>query len=192
MKNENGSVLDDVHMLKLMGRYSKACEMEPEFCHGLLPGWNVDNVVSQCIKQLEDARARCDRGRELKNLLWNEILNEKVWEIEADITHGADCRKDAVGHAYDAIAVLLRLIDALEGRIDIPEQTSEFPCNYAKEATEAEVDSGMASWCLACGNAECPISGKEDALVMCGGFVDKDKGKDKNEDNDKEKEDEDN
>lgn len=35
----------------------------------------------------------------------------------------------------------------------------------------------MASWCLACGNPECPVAGKEDALVMCHGFVDKDKGK---------------
>ena len=179
MNNENGSVLDDVHLLKLMGRYSKACEMEPEFCYGLLPGWDVDNVALQCSVNLEEARSRCERGRELKNLLWNEILNEKVWEIEADIMHGADCRQDAVGHAYDAIAILLRLIDALEGRIDIPEQTQKFPCNSAKAATEAEVDSGMASWCLACGNTECPIAGDEDSLVMCDSFVDKDKDKEK-------------
>lgn len=104
---------------KIKEHYEHAKKKHPYFCDGLLPtdtdkGWSKGEVLQKIVLELRLARDRIEVGGRIGNCLWNEILNCEVWELTEAIYH-----KDttsAIEECYDAIAVLLRVVDVLEGR----------------------------------------------------------------------------
>ena len=46
--------------------------------------------------------------------MWDTLLNCGVWEVHDALLHGDNAH--AVDECYDAIAVLLRVVDVIEGR----------------------------------------------------------------------------
>lgn len=105
------------HDGRVRQHYNHAREKHPYFCDNLLPR-DIEPpelpVEEQIALNLARARRRIESGAKIGNLLWNEILDCEVWEAteaiyERDYAH-------AVEECYDAIAVLLRTIDVLEGR----------------------------------------------------------------------------
>lgn len=107
---------------KIREHYEHAKKKHPYFCDGLLPtdtdkGWSKGEVLQKIVLELRLARDRIEVGGKIGNRLWNEILNCEVWEMIEAIYH-----KDttsAVEECYDAIAVLLRVVDVLEGRQEL-------------------------------------------------------------------------
>ena len=106
-----------LHLDGVMAHYAHAREKHPYFCDNLLPR-DLEPPELPIEEQIEInlaiARRRIESGAKIGNILWNEILNCEVWEAaeaiyERDYAH-------AVEECYDAIAVLLRTIDVLEGR----------------------------------------------------------------------------
>ncbi len=105
------------HAPRALYHYAHAKKKHPYFCDNLLPR-DLEPpelpVEEQIALNLARARRRIESGAKIGNLLWNEILNCEVWEAteaiyERDYAH-------AVEELHDAIAVLLRTIDVLEGR----------------------------------------------------------------------------
>lgn len=104
---------------KIREHYEHAKAKHPYFCDGILPcdipGDQSRNEVREIIAtNLRLSRDRLEVGGKIKNLLWNEILNCEVWEFyEAFFKEEKDA---AIEEVYDVIAVLLRVVDVLEGR----------------------------------------------------------------------------
>lgn len=98
-------------MERIWAHYDHACEKHPYFCDIIksddLPfdfaGWNL----GECRKRLAHAKA-ADVVR------WDELLDCEKYEAMVEINGGNT--PHAVEELYDAIAVLLRAIDVLEGR----------------------------------------------------------------------------
>lgn len=105
------------HALNIIEHYYHARAKHPCFCDRLLP--EEDPAVTLSLKDsiklcLDTYRRQVDVGTHNGNLLWNDILDcEKFEAIEA-IANGD--KEAAVEECYDCIAVLLRVIDVLEGR----------------------------------------------------------------------------
>jgi hypothetical protein len=115
---------------KIREHYEHAKEKHPYFCDGLLPtdidmGWSKGEVLQKIVLELRLARDRIEVGGKSGNRLWNEILNCEVWELTEAIYHKNTTA--AIEECYDAIAVLLRLVDLLEGRqaLGDPEKKGE-------------------------------------------------------------------
>ena len=105
------------HISNILKHYAHAKEKHPYFCDNLLPR-DLEPPELPIEEQIEInlalARRRIESGAKIGNILWNEILDCKVWEAteaiyERDYAH-------AVEELHDCIAVLLRTIDVLEGR----------------------------------------------------------------------------
>ena len=116
--------------------YKHACEKHPGFCYGMLPlDWKKEDIRKEIDENLGFARRRCARGIEIGNLLWNEILNEEVWEVQDAIEKGDT--EHAIYEVYDSIAVLLRVLDVIEGRQKLAtrteEQIKEFEKTWGKQ-----------------------------------------------------------
>ena len=105
------------HVSSILKHYAHAKEKHPYFCDNLLPR-DIEPpelpVEEQIEINLAIARKRIESGAKLGNILWNEILNCEVWEATEAINNRDYTA--AVEECYDAIAVLLRTIDVLEGR----------------------------------------------------------------------------
>lgn len=104
---------------KIKQHYNHAQQKHPYFCDGLLPTQVKDGMTEEAMIHiiawnLNVERKRLKRGIELGNVLWNEVLNCEVWEATEAMADGNTAA--AVEECYDAIAVLLRTIDVLEGR----------------------------------------------------------------------------
>jgi hypothetical protein len=115
---------------KIREHYNHAKQKHPYFCDGLLPtqvkdGMTEEAMIGSIAWNIQAARARIKRGIELGNVLWNEVLNCEVWEATEAMADGNTAA--AVEECYDAIAVLLRTIDVLEGRqvLGDPEKKGE-------------------------------------------------------------------
>lgn len=104
---------------KIKEHYEHAKAKHPYFCDGLLPtqvssDWSKGVVLQKIVLELRLARERIGVGGKIGNRLWNEVLNCEVWEATEAMANGNTAA--AVEECYDAIAVLLRTIDVLEGR----------------------------------------------------------------------------
>mgnify|MGYP006873205979 CR=1 FL=1 len=100
-------------------QYRHAKKKHPYFCDGLLPTdvpnpMTRDAMMRELHENLSANRKRLERGMAYGNVMWNEVLNCEVWEITEALANG--CTEHAVDECYDAIAVLLRTIDVIEGR----------------------------------------------------------------------------
>ena len=102
------------HISNILKHYDHAKEKHPYFCDGLLPELgreemcrHIKNVLGSIRKDLE-GRAR------VGHIEWDNLLYCEVWEV-LDAMANND-KAQAIEELYDAIAVLLRTIDVLEGR----------------------------------------------------------------------------
>ncbi|MBO7685252.1 MAG: hypothetical protein J6V72_02640, partial [Kiritimatiellae bacterium] len=107
------------HAARCEAHYAHAKAKHPYFCDALLPTqvpnpMLADDMHREIVANLRFMRERLKRGKELKNTLWNEILNCEVWEATEAIANNDPAA--AVEELYDSVAVLLRTIDVLEGR----------------------------------------------------------------------------
>lgn len=107
---------------KIREHYEHAKEKHPYFCDGLLPTQFKDcmteeEMISIIAWNIRKARAKIKLCIKSGNVLWNEVLNCEVWEASEAMANGNTSA--AVEECYDAIAVLLRVVDVLEGRQDL-------------------------------------------------------------------------
>lgn len=132
MKQEDvGKVIDrlfkaqpfiDTHAHRITDHYLHAREKHPYFCDAIAP---VDLDEERREGSLADyqestsyslATIRDNVAYDAQNgrLTWETLLLCETWEISEAIAKGDTAH--AVEECYDAIAVLLRTIDVLEGR----------------------------------------------------------------------------
>lgn len=120
----NGAITTEetYHVSNILKHYAHAKEKHPYFCDAIAPvdldeerrkGTLADyqENTSYSLATVRDNVA-CDaqNGR----LTWEILLLCETWEISDAIANGDTAH--AVEECYDAIAVLLRTIDVLEGR----------------------------------------------------------------------------
>ncbi len=96
---------------KIQQHYDHAREKHPYFCDKLLVDQPVKNFYHG---QLNSFRMRADVHARRGDLSPEIILNEEIAEIWDSIE--ANDIANAIEECYDSIAVLLRVIDVLEGR----------------------------------------------------------------------------
>lgn len=100
---------------KIREHYEHAKQEHPYFCDRMNPSYLTPEQIKFAIDDsLHIIRERIERGYEVGNAEWDEILNCEIWEIHEAYANGDTAA--AVEECYDAIAVLLRVVDVLEGR----------------------------------------------------------------------------
>lgn len=113
-----------MNALKLKKLYAKTIKDSPYFCDSLLPSElslvhpgtgekKVYNVKEVAIVNRNAARHRVAKGIEAGDLMWNEILNENVWEATTHMAFNENA--EAIDSLYDAMVTIMRTIDVLEG-----------------------------------------------------------------------------
>lgn len=102
--------LDGAVVAAIERHYSHAKEKHPYFCDTLLyPKWSRDELVTK----LNVDRLNLLEASHNGTMSMPHVLSCEVSEMVLDIF---DKKAHAVEEAYDCIAVLLRVIDVLEGR----------------------------------------------------------------------------
>lgn len=107
--------VEGINLTKIKEHYYHARQKNPDFCDELIPQ-NMDNDIVQAVIKHELASVREDikKTEEKGELCFSALLNCEVWEIHEAVAKGDT--KQAAEECYDSIAILLRVIDALEGR----------------------------------------------------------------------------
>jgi hypothetical protein len=116
----------EMNIEKIKEHYEHAKQKHPHFCNSLLPTDRSDEEINDEIDlHLRTARLITERMEEEGRLLPQMVLNCEVWEMNEAIANGNTAA--AIEEAYDAIAVLLRVIDVLEGHQELgsPNKESE-------------------------------------------------------------------
>lgn len=123
-----------MNSLKLKKLYAKTVKESPHFCDSLLPNelsvvhYDDDGKTTFDVKEiasanLGEARRRIAKGRELGNIMWNEILNGDVWEATLHMAEGDN--EKAVDSLYAAVVTIMRTMDVLEGRQPLGDKTKD-------------------------------------------------------------------
>lgn len=105
---------------KIQQHYDHAREKHPNFCDALianqLPNSPLEEDSDRALldKFLSDIRNNNSKDEKDGNVLFSNLLDEEKWEVLLAIADGD--KTQAIEECYDAIAVLLRVIDVLEGR----------------------------------------------------------------------------
>ena len=100
---------------KIKEHYEHAKAKHPYFCDSLLPeGRSLASLESDIENNLDTARNDIETAERNGHLIPQVLLNCEVWEINEAILN--EDTAAAVEECYDAIAVLLRVVDVLEGR----------------------------------------------------------------------------
>jgi len=102
-----------MNALKLKKLYAKTISDSPYFCDQMLPTQPRDEIRIVAVKIRNAARHRVAKGIEDGNLMWNEILNENVWEATTHMAFGENT--EAIDSLYDAMVTIMRTVDVLEG-----------------------------------------------------------------------------
>lgn len=111
---------DAHHASRICKHYAHAIEKHPYFCDIIRTG---DLPFDFAKFHLEDCRRRLVHARDANVLRWDELLDCEKYEAMVEINSGNTVR--AVEECYDAIAVLLRTIDVLEGRQKLGKPTTK-------------------------------------------------------------------
>lgn len=107
--------LDAATVIAIARHYCHAKSKHPNFCDLLHPALMTEGERKTVVRHLlKEARAEIAEDAALQRLMWDRLLNCEVWEVHEAIERGD--KAAAVEEIYDAIAVLLRVIDVLEGR----------------------------------------------------------------------------
>lgn len=103
------------HISNILKHYAHAKEKHPYFCDSLYPkDYTRDEARCRCKAELSTCRELIKEQISYEVLQWDLLLNCEVWEAHEAIANGDTA--NAVEECYDAISVLLRTIDVLEGR----------------------------------------------------------------------------
>lgn len=107
--------VEGINLTAIKEHYYHAKQKHPDFCDELIPQ-NLDKDIIKAVIKHELAQVREDikKTAEKGMLDFSTLLNCEVWEIHEAVANGDT--KQAVEECYDSIAILLRVIDALEGR----------------------------------------------------------------------------
>lgn len=102
------------HAERIRDHYAHAREKHPYFCDWVAPDGRHKDSRERVERILNRLRITVERNAKTGNLGWDDLLDCEVWEVFDALIRGD--KAQAVEECYDAIAVLLRTIDALEGR----------------------------------------------------------------------------
>ena len=99
---------------KIREHYERAKEKHPYFCDCIFPA-NLDAETVRYVIREELSRIRRGIKSDIEKgeVGWDQLLNCEVWEIHEAVANNNAAA--AVEECYDAIAVLLRVVDVLEG-----------------------------------------------------------------------------
>ena len=122
MKHET---FTSTHAVRILEHYARAREQHPYFCDWAGPDPSEKNDRDRVLACLAKVRERVADAVERRGLGWDDLLDCEVWEVFDAQVRGD--KSAAVEELYDAIAVLLRTIDVLEGRQKLgrPEKEAE-------------------------------------------------------------------
>ena len=102
-------------IVRILEHYDHAREKHPYFCDRLLYISDVKEISEVYVKyELERTRKAIEVGKEINDLALDHILQCEILEAQEAITRNDNAA--AVEECYDCIAVLLRVVDVLEGR----------------------------------------------------------------------------
>lgn len=104
---------------RVMGAYDKSYADNPKLFYRLIPDAPKEDLNYEILAAMQYHEDRYRRGSELKNLMWNEVLDLQVWKAHKAILD--DNTEEAVKQCLDGIATILRAIDVLEGREKLEE-----------------------------------------------------------------------
>lgn len=112
------------HAPRALCHYIHAKEKHPYFCDKIAP-IDLDKEDKEGLAdyresvkmRLSDMRSDIEVLIKKGELDWNDIVMCELWEVDEAIANGDTAH--AVEECYDAIAVLLRTIDVLEGRQEL-------------------------------------------------------------------------
>ena len=102
------------HISNILKHYAHAREKHPYFCDWVKPDATNDKDTKRVASGLAYVRKRLKDAIDRHNLGWDDLLDCEVWEVLDALVKGDTAH--AVEECYDAIAVLIRTIDVLEGR----------------------------------------------------------------------------
>lgn len=111
MKTETG--LNAKTVAAIDRHYIHAKEKHPYFCDTLVPYMYGIEYSDGLLRVLRNILKNAKPGR----LMMTDVLNCEIEEMLNAIVHGET--ENAIEEAYDAIAVLMRVIDILEGRQEL-------------------------------------------------------------------------
>lgn len=94
---------------KIREHYEHAKQKHPYFCDKL-----TFVPADMAARRLESARDILELDIAREKVPFRNVLNCEIWEILESLANGNNAA--AVEECYDAIAVLLRVVDVLEGR----------------------------------------------------------------------------
>ena len=112
------------HKFRIEEHYAHAREKHPYFCDKIAPV-DLDKEDKEGLadyreavkRRLSDMRSDIEVLIKKGDLNWNDLALCELWEVDEAIANGDTAH--AVEECYDAIAVLLRTIDVLEGRQEL-------------------------------------------------------------------------
>ena len=96
------------HLSNILKHYTHAKEKHPYFCDGIL------SPVEDYKGALANQRSRLAAAESCRMVAACDLIDCELLEAYVEAANGKDAH--AVEELYDAIAVLLRTIDVLEGR----------------------------------------------------------------------------
>ncbi len=107
--------MSEINIEKIREHYEHAKRKHPCFCDWVIPQTYTPKQIRERIDAtLKKCREDIALAQGVGILSWDDILNCEVWEVFDAIAKGDTAH--AVEECYDAIAVLLRTVDVLEGR----------------------------------------------------------------------------
>lgn len=99
---------DSLHSNRICKHYAHAKEKHPYFCDGIL------SSVEDYSEALANQRSRLAAAKSCRMVAACDLIDCELLEAYVEAANGKGAH--AVDECYDAIAVLLRTIDVLEGR----------------------------------------------------------------------------
>jgi hypothetical protein len=112
MKTETG--LNQRVVSAIERHYNHAKEKHPYFCDHKVPSTFIKEQIPE---SLSFYREYLEKQTKTNNIHWDAVLTCEMLEIMEAICDNDDAH--AVEECYDAIAVLMRVIDVLEGRQEL-------------------------------------------------------------------------
>ena len=114
-------IIGTVHTRKILEHYAHAKKKHPYFCDKIAP-IDLDKEDKEGLADyrksvkmsLSNMRSYIEALIKECELDWNDLVLCELWEVDEAIANGDTAH--AVEECYDAISVLLRTIDVLEGR----------------------------------------------------------------------------
>ena len=120
--------MNEETIAKIREHYEHAKAKHPYFCDMLNPNIDQTHLIMSVNTKLTKIRNSIAEDIKDRDLIWDTLLNCEVWEVHEAIAN--DDTDHAVKECYDAIAVLLRVVDVLEGRQKLGKPEARVMCKH--------------------------------------------------------------